>query len=248
MDLEYTVDELVGLLKRSSDLNIVVEGKDDLFIYRWVLDELGVLANLCATGGCGTLRKVYLRRNEFPNAKVIFVTDKDTYVYGKVPEEYSGIIFTEGYSIENDLYYGRKLYNSFMDKKDRQLFDKALEQFLLYYVSEIDKMIAGNNDYNLKEKPKKILDDKTFQLNKGVFPQPPSPSENQMTIIKKNYDLLLRGHSLFGIIEMVLNRKDRAVRHNEGGIYEICYKNYKSVYIEDLQTKIKSQIENYSIS
>lgn len=247
MALNYTENELVSMLQHSSELNIIVEGNDDLFIYRWVLDELGVLANLCATGGCGTLRKVYLRRNEFPNAKVIFVTDKDTYVYYKIPNKYSGIIFTEGYSIENDLYYGRKLYNSFMDKEDRQLFDKALEQFLLYYVSEIDKMMAGN-DFDLKGKARKILDDKTFQLNKGVFPQTPSPSENQMTIIKKNYDLLLRGHSLFGIIEMVLNRKDRAVRHNEGGIYEICYKNYKSVYIEDLQTKIKSQIENYSIS
>lgn len=98
-------------------------------IYRWLEHEVGINnANFFPCGGRDTLLKVFERRDEFKNLKCIFVADKDTFVYINPPEKYNDIIWTNGYSIENDLYYGKGIEQLLsIDEKDifkitRQLY------------------------------------------------------------------------------------------------------------------------------
>ena len=78
MALELTVDEIIETLKRSSLTTVLVEGVDDVMIYRWLEDEIGIHnANFFPCGGRNNLLEIYERRAEFSELKTIFVADKD---------------------------------------------------------------------------------------------------------------------------------------------------------------------------
>ena len=102
-----TVDECVALLRRTDLQTVIVEGKDDMQIYQWAERRVGIQkANVLPVGGRETLLAVYKRRSEFAHLPVAFVADRDLWLFSGIPPGYPDIIWTEGYSIENDLYAG----------------------------------------------------------------------------------------------------------------------------------------------
>jgi hypothetical protein len=104
---QYTVNELVSMLRHSSEPTILVEGPDDIMVYRWLKQHIEPLkASPIDCGGRQNLLSVYERRNEFSHVKTVFLADKDLYVFLGIPEEYSDVLWTTGYSIENDIYAG----------------------------------------------------------------------------------------------------------------------------------------------
>ena len=107
-----TVDELVATLHRSELPTVVVEGKDDMQIYRWVEARIGNRnADVLPVGGRENPLSVYERRTEYAHLPVAFVADRDMWLFSGIPPGYRDIIWTEGYSIENDLYLGAELEN-----------------------------------------------------------------------------------------------------------------------------------------
>ena len=153
MNLELTVDEIVNTLKRSSLTTVLVEGKDDILIYRWIEDEIGIVnANFLPCGGRDKLLQVYERRHEFADLKTIFVADRDAYVYINPPVNYNDIIWTNGYSIENDLYFGRKIellleksisaMKTFAKKRNSYVIKYAKSYFKLSN-SDVEKYFGG---------------------------------------------------------------------------------------------------------
>ena len=139
MEIHLTVEEIVQLLKRSSLTTVIVEGKDDMTIYRWMEEKIGISkANFLPCGGRDTLLKVFERRDEFPQIKTIFVADKDAFVYSKIPAEYSDIVWTKGYSIENDLYEG-KFVEKLLSVSEDVNFKISLKNFITYYAFEVEQ-------------------------------------------------------------------------------------------------------------
>ena len=107
MAARHLTDEtvLVGMLHNSQLPTVIVEGKDDHQIYQWVERCAGSQkANVLPVGGKETLLAVYKRRNEFAHLPVAFVADRDLWLFSGIPPDYPDVIWTEGYSIENDLY------------------------------------------------------------------------------------------------------------------------------------------------
>ena len=101
---DMTVDECVAALHRTYLPTVIVEGKDDMQIYQWTERRVGIQnANVLPVGGKETLLAVYERRNEYAHLPVAFVADKDLWLFSGIPPDYPDIIWTEGYSIENDL-------------------------------------------------------------------------------------------------------------------------------------------------
>lgn len=237
MGRNLTEDELISTLRHSEMPTILVEGKDDLKIFRWLEDDINALSSthvdILPCGCRNTLLKLYKQRSTF--SKVIFVADKDQYVYGTIPPEYSDVVFTTGYSIENDLYQGKGIENLF-DKQDRAIFNKALDSYLEYYAREVEKCIKGE-EFKLTQSPQEIL--KCYLLKDEYKPQQP-PQQSMVLKLKENYDLLLRGHSLFQLLLMVLTRKERLSKPNMDSIYEMCYKSYKSECILNLRNTVLS--------
>ena len=107
-----TVDELVATLRRSRLPTIVVEGRDDMRIYRWIEPRVSnVDTSVLPVGGRNKLLSIYERRNEYSQLPVAFLADRDMWLFSGIPEQYNHIIWTLGYSIENDIYSGSELEN-----------------------------------------------------------------------------------------------------------------------------------------
>lgn len=243
MSLELTVDEIVNTLKRSCLTTVLVEGKEDVLIYRWLEDEIGIVnANFFPCGGRDKLLQVFARRDEFSDLKTVFVADKDAYVYINPPEEYHEIIWTNGYSIENDLYYGKKI-EDLMSYPEKSIFLKSLNSFIEYYAFEVEKCI-NREDYNLRTHPNQILCEiqheiKQEFLDKIDFKKAEREIENS---IKENYDVLIRGKSLFALLARILSKSTRAVKHSKLSLLEHCYRTHKSEKFIELITKIEQKI------
>lgn len=61
-----TVDELVASLRRTTLPTVLVEGSDDMNVYRWIEDRLDpAQVSILTCGGRNTLLQVYERRAEF---------------------------------------------------------------------------------------------------------------------------------------------------------------------------------------
>jgi hypothetical protein len=235
-----TDEEIVSSLKHSQLPTIIVEGPDDTMIYRWMLEDFEIgQACLLPCGGRDTLLNVYNRQNEFSHIPVLFIADKDTFVYSGVPHNYSKITFTQGYSIENDLYQGRKI-EQLLSKSEKKNFCKALQNFIRYYGCMLDRFTNGHTDYSFREHPAKILTD-SYDLSvndiPGVFVEPNAATVQYLT---NNYDLLLRGHSLFQILLMFLSpqHKKRTVKYSKNQLYDICYRQHKSNAIKNMHSVI----------
>ena len=135
-----TVDHWVGVLRRSNIPTIVVEGKMDIVIYRRLLERVGIQQTiLLAADSRNKLLQVYERRREFAHVPVVFIADQDMWIFSGIPEDHADIIWTQGYSIENDLYISAELesfltthHGLFAIALDRpvssQLFDRLIQE------------------------------------------------------------------------------------------------------------------------
>ena len=242
MSKVLTFEEMLSFLRHSTLNTVVVEGKDDVKIFRWIESDLnkditGTQISIFPCGCRNTLLQLFSRRDEIGD-NVIFVADLDSYVYGTVPVEYHDVIFTQGYSIENDLYQGRDIEKKFFDEEDNSLFSRYLKAFIEYYAGEVEKYTAGES-YELKRSPQQVLDLSAFCV-KQEFKPDIQPNCQTVNNLLSNYDLLVRGHSLFQLVSLVVGRKGRLSHPNLDSIYEMVYKVFSSQCIQKMKLAIKA--------
>ena len=220
-----TVEELVAVLRRSNLPTVLVEGQEDIRIYRWVEARLGNrAANILPTGGRDKLLSVYQRRQEFSNLPVAFVADKDMWLFSGIPSDYAEVIWTEGYSIENDLYTDAELEN-LLDPEETQEHQQILEAIVEWFAFEVEEHLAGR-PYEVKTHCNQVVPlgqtqmDEDFRISRGFRP----PEEKNHQKIRREYQLQLRGKQLFQILERFLNAPDRGTRYNVASLQEIALK------------------------
>lgn len=229
-------DELISAINHSSQPYIIVEGPDDVMVYRWILDEIDCAGLLEPRNGCDGVNALISRKNEFVNPNVVFIIDKDTLVYSNsIPVDHN-VIYTEGYSIENDLYQGKSFEKHYFKKDDKSLFEKTLNEFLRYYACELEKF-KNSKEFDFTKSPESILSE-NYLLDTSKLTDYKEPSQSSVEYLKKDYDLLLRGHSLFHLVRMIVGRKERAIKYSQKQLYDMCYC-LKSDSIKHMQEKIK---------
>lgn len=237
-----TEDEIIAALKKTSLTTVLVEGGDDIIIYRWVEEEIGTInVSFLPCQGRDKLLRIYLRKNEFKNKKVIFIADTDSFLYNGIPIYYNEIIWTEGYSIENDLYNIQTL-ESLLSTQEKNDFIIALQNFIQYYSFEYEKL-KQNLTFCFNNHPNKVLTN-THILN-NVFLQSvnfQNPSSNTISFFLRDYNILLRGKSLFALLLRFLSHTNRPVKHSRLSLYEHCYKNGKTPSINNIINSIRGQI------
>ena len=243
MGLELTVDEIIETLKRSSLTTVLVEGVDDVMIYRWLEDEIGIhKASFLPCGGRDNLLKIYERRNEFSHLRTVFVADKDAYVYINPPDKYSDVIWTNGYSIENDLYYGRKI-ESLFSNEEKEVFTKSLNNFIEYYAFEVENFM-NDKEFCFRNHPQHLLCEVQHTIKQDFLEKINFIKADEKTeqYLKENYDILIRGKSLFAIVTRILSNKKRQIKHSKASLLEHCYRTHRSIMFEKLLTKIDEKI------
>ena len=221
------VDELVSTLRRSRLPTIVVEGKTDMQIFRWMEDALNVHeADVLDVGGRPNLLAVYDRRSEFAHLPVAFIADRDKELFTQLPLGYEEIIWTQGYSIENDLYAGAEpSLESLMDPHETDEHRQVLNIIVEWFAFEVEEFLAGR-DYKFDHHCNKIVPlgqtvmDNGFRQRRG-FRQPNAELEQQ---IREAYQLQLRGKQLFQMLVRFLSASNRLAKYSYHDLHEIAFK------------------------
>ena len=208
-----TVDHLVGILRRSRTPRIIVEGKMDIVIYRRLLERVGIQQIiLLAADNRDKLLQVYERRREFDHIPVIFIADQDMWLFSDIPETYVDIIWTQGYSIENDLYMSAELEN-FLETHQTEAHQQLLNAICKWFAFEVEAFLKGNAAYvaegldEIVPRGKTELDDDFLKRRGFQFPR-----EALYRQLREAYELQLRGKLLFQILVRFLNAPDRELR------------------------------------
>ena len=104
-----TAREISAQMAKSSIPTVLIEGKTDALIFRRIQSRLGLAGFTFFP--CGSRSQVLDVFEQFrPNAtsRIAFFADRDLWYFDGIPAEYSDVVFTYGYSIENDLYHDGK--------------------------------------------------------------------------------------------------------------------------------------------
>ena len=240
MAITLTKEELLAYLKKSSLNTVLVEGKDDASIYRWIENELSsdCSFDLLPCDGRDTLLDIFEKRNQISEIKLLFVADKDKYVYTETPEIYNDIIWTTGYSIENDLYFGGYL-EQLLTEPEKTKFNKGLTNFIQYYSHDVEKVKRGV-ETELSYHPNQILDG-AFELRK--VNESGFDVTETINYLNNSYQLSIRGKSLFGILFLILCDRNRAIKHKKTSLMEVCLKCNKDNLVTEIIKKIKSELQ-----
>ena len=220
-----TVDDWVAMLSHVDFPTVIVEGEDDMRIYRWVEERVSnQKVDVQRVGGRETLLAVYRRRNEFTHLPVAFVADKDLWLFSGIPPDYPDIIWTEGYSIENDLYADANLEN-LLDADEVEEHQQVLDAIIEWFAFEVEEHLA-DREAQVDTHCNEIVPlgqtemDQSFCTRRGFR----SPNEEIHQQIKDEYQLQLRGKSLFQILVRFLSAPGRDAKHSTSGLYEIAVK------------------------
>jgi hypothetical protein len=131
--VELDVEEIIAPLKKTSLPTVIVEGSDDVIVYRRFeigLAHLGI--SIFPVGGRKKVLDIFLRKSEIPaDVKLVFVVDQDTWVNTGVPAQYqsSQMVLTTGYSIENDVFMDGNLVSLLKGQEIAKFFSE-LESFV----------------------------------------------------------------------------------------------------------------------
>lgn len=219
--IDYSVDEIVELLKRTSLPTIVVEGSDDVIVFRHLEDRLAnVGADVLPASGRGKLLQVFERRAEFiSSTNVVFIADKDTWVHTGVPSAYCSdiLVLTDGYSIENDIFRDGDLEGLLL-ASERELFRDELGKFLGWYAIALARyLVDGKEKIDLH--PNYIFEegvlDGLLTLREGEY----HPVELHQ-LLRDNFDRLLRGKSLISLLVRQTTRPGRRPSHKPQTLLE----------------------------
>lgn len=220
-ELDITTDEVVSLLKRTSLPTIIVEGCDDMIVYRAIEEKLAHLGvSMLPVGGRGKVLDVFKRNNEIPKSvRVAFIADKDLWASIGIPAEYVAdqLIFTEGYSIENDVFLDGELWK-ILKGNEPQKFEAELSEFIEWYALAINRTINGDSE-TISLHPDHVLCPKQrpdlIKLKEGEeYP------EALREKVRNEYKKLVRGKSLISLLLRNVNYKGREPRHTDKALLE----------------------------
>ena len=222
---QLTPEEIVQILCRSQLPTVLVEGRDDMSVYRW-LESCGAIGNVdvMQCGGRTALMTVYQRRNEFSHIPCAFLADRDLWLFSRVPEEYREIVLTRGYSIENDLLDGSCVH-SLLDPPERTEFNSLANCLAEWFAFEVEQF-RRLEDYQLDLHPNYLIPIGSHSLNYAslaprTFHRPRRPLVNS---ILNNFTVKFRGKTLVQLYLRILSAPDRCAKYSRSSILEISAK------------------------
>lgn len=219
-----SVDEVIGIIRRSSLPTVVTEGATDYFIYRRVeamVSDSG--ASFLPVGGRSTVLEIFRRRAEIAGGNVAFIIDLDMWALSHPPAEFVSpwVATTQGYSIENDLYVDGNL-ERLLHGVERVRFERDLGQLCSWFAREVD--IHTDGDPHLVD----LHADRIVDQNGNILPaleaerRISTRKEPTYENISANYQHLIRGKTLLSLLLRQLSYPGRGARHNDRSLMEIA--------------------------
>lgn len=239
-----TEDEIIDYLRKTSLPTLLVEGKDDAIIYRWLEDQLGVFTgSVLICSGRNVLISIFRKRETFRHGKIAWLADSDMWRFSQPPADLQGIIFTTGYSIENDLYAGSQI-ESLLEEVERIQHSRLLSVVCRWFAFEVLEFLAGRDvqvDYHIA----RIVDRSAMDICPEFvgfrgYSEPPVSLVNR---VLAGYALDLRGHTLMQVLITYLSDSRRTPKYSYAAIVELCLKLYPdNPYIKRLISEANRQL------
>ncbi len=219
---DITVDEVIALLKNTSLPTLIVEGRDDMIVYRRFEDKLAHIGiDVLPVGGRLKVLEIFNRRHEIPKSvKIIFIADQDTWINSGIPSTFqdSTLLFTDGYSIENDVYRDGELWN-LLQAPDMNKYQGEINSFIDWYALALSRHLA-NSTHPIALHHDQVLDRLQRPALLALHPTESYPNTLRQEILS-DYARMLRGKSLFALFLKHTNAKGRGARHTDSGLFEM---------------------------
>jgi hypothetical protein len=190
-------DEMVSYLNRTSLPTILVEGSDDCSVYRYLEEKINIESiDILICNGREMLINLFNRRNEFKNISVVFIADKDMWFFTGIPKDYdSEIIFTDGYSLENDLY-NKSLFESLLSPHELRDFHKLIKELSTWFAFEVNRYSETGKslcDFHVNQICPNNSCCSNFKRSIGFI----EPPVHLIKSVSHDYSRSLRGKNLF---------------------------------------------------
>ncbi len=258
--VELTVDEIIAVLTRSSIPTILVEGPDDVLVYRWLkqfINPMTLQPQQCF--GRNNLLKIYERKDEFSNIKTVFLADKDMYLFMGIPEEYSDIVWTTGYSIENDIYAGTTIFDDLMEEDELEKFNEIMNDIIKWFAYEVQQFLSNNSYkidikmlYNQTPNNDETYIDVKYKNDRSSFDGNLIPHNNYspppssiLALIQQDYKLKVRGKIIFDLLNLFFSAPKRQAKYRPEALFEMGVKPAdRHPYIKKIINKINDKLGN----
>lgn len=240
-NIHLSVEEIVSYLKRTRLPTVLVEGTDDHSVYRYIENNLEYLdADVLVCGGRSALIDVYERRSEFVGSQVAFLADKDMWYFTGIPQRYEkGIVFSDGYSIENDLY-AKEIFEGLLEKDEAREFGRLLSSLSRWFAFEVirykrDGHALCDVHINRVTKGNELNEEYLRSIN---FEE---PDPGLVQEILSTYDVSLRGKNLFQAMLRYLSASNRKSKYSRYNLIEMGAK-FGSRCFEKMQRDIETNL------
>lgn len=215
-----TEEELVAYLKRTRLFTLLVEGTADAFVYRCLEDKLPQSVDILACGGRTTMLSVFKRKAEYSACKAVFIADRDMWYFSGIPAELRDeIVFTEGYSIENDLYL-RETFEGLLTSQELRDFRIALGQVALWFAFQVSRALRGEPP-DCKAHVNQCCPNLELAREFKALVDASPPDAALVEHINGSYHLALRGKSLFELLVRFLSHQKRQSKFSKYNLLEM---------------------------
>jgi hypothetical protein len=219
--VQPTLTEFLATLSRSSLPSVIVEGSDDIIVYRrleTIYSDLNV--SVFPVGGRDNLILAFenIQEDERSCGRV-FIADKDTWVISGVPDKYNvkNFLTTDGYSIENDLMRDGK-WTALLTSSEKMKFEDELSLFVYWYSLALKRHLDGDGEV-ITHHPDNVFTNYSnlTTLREGeVFP------DALKDFIAQNSFRMVRGKSLVALLMRQLSYSGRSVKHHHKSLMEVA--------------------------
>lgn len=239
-----TEEEIIAYLGRTHLPTLLVEGKDDAAIYRWLEGQLGIFSgNTLFCSGRNALLSIWRQRGTFLHRKIVWLADLDMWKFSAPPADLTGIVFTTGYSIENDLYAGSEI-ECLLEVAERSEHSRLLTILCRWFAFEILEYQAGRSP-EFATKIQQVVDfaamdiSASFIARRGYI----EPDATFIDSVLRDYKLQLRGKTLVSALVYYLSGSRRSTRYSAASIVEMCLKLYpNNMYIKRIIENVRTQL------
>lgn len=212
------VPVIISKIEKSKKPIVIVEGPDDIIVYRQLITFYSNkgLTVLPAGGRDKALQVFELIKDRELINKVIFIVDKDLWVFSDIPDKnkHQRVLTTQGYSIENDIFTDGNVEELMKGEGCFQKFKSDLKEYLGWYSITIDQHLRGNNNSPIDVSAKVFFEDVSFANNVKTVKKANQFPADLHTQILSDYSNKLRGKNLLDMAIWYLNKnKDAGIFH-----------------------------------
>jgi hypothetical protein len=239
-----TIDEMIATINRSSLPVVAVEGQMDAGVLRHLESRIGIVGVLMPCGGNRSLFALLDRLDEIKNRNIAFLADQDVCCVMGGHKVHPHLVYTWGYSIENDIIAGSKI-DRLINEECRAAFHAIKRLVVQFFAYELDCAISDDRPPVLDVALAEIVDVRQLSFKENV--------KNSVKILKhdtpmarkieRHFKRLLRGKQLLQLYMVFLNRPKTPERISNAMLLSCCTELGQNRHLERLARAIQGILQ-----